>query len=529
MTVFRCPHCGGETSYDPSKGKVICEYCGSELTVDDYNAYLDEKGLYQANELSCRQCGARILSTDNTVATFCSFCGSPLVLESRIRQEKKPDHIIPFRIKKQRAFNIYKKKINNTLLAPSWMKGDENEEKIRGIYMPFHIYRFTYEGQYEGEGSKTRIEKEGGKKYDVTRIYDIEAPVVIDYDFIPADGAASFPDPISRAICPYSEKDLVDFQLPYFAGYYADGADVPESLYASKMESIVLNDIASKNVRSGSLDIDPGNVKEKVELKKSVRTAMFPVWFMSFRNKDKISYAAVNGQTGELAADIPISFGRYLAASAIVAAVISVFFNLIFTLTPGNLMTVSTVLAWISLIMANGLLNDTFRRKRHYDDSGYTGVDEEPMEGTPVSAKKIEKGFGAVIKGVMYTFFFVIFLTVMLAVGLEDTLMLVILPIAFIAVFVIVVICSFSKKFARIRRKKAPLWYKLFTFAKPLLAAAACWYVKIFYPNTDEYAYLAAIFAILMIIFTAFDIVRAQNRFTMRDLPVFNEKRGGDE
>ena len=36
-------------------------------------------------------------------------------------------------------------------------------------------------------------------------------------------------------------------------------------------------------------------------------------------------------------------------------------------------------------------------------------------------------------------------------------------------------------------------------------------------------------FSIVMIILTAFDILRAQNRFTMRDLPVFNEKRGGDE
>ena len=80
----------------------------------------------------------------------------------------------------------------------------------------------------------------------------------------------------------------------------------------------------------------------------------------------------------------------------------------------------------------------------------------------------------------------------------------------------------------RIRKRKAPLWYKAFTFAKPLLAIAACLYVSAVYPDTDEYAYLAAMFAILMIILTAFDIVRAQNRFTMRDIPVFTQERGGD-
>ncbi len=524
MTIFRCPHCGAETAYDPSKGKVICEYCGSELTVDDYSAYLDEKGLYQTNELSCRQCGATILSTDNTVATFCSFCGSPLVLDSRIREKKKPEYIIPFRIKKDKAYSIYRKKIDSTLLAPRWMKTDENEEKIRGIYMPFHIYRFTYEGSYEGEGKKTRVETQDGKKYDVTRTYEIESPVTVDYDFIPADGAASFPDSISRAVCPYSEKGLEDFQLPYFAGYYADGADVPESLYADKMESIVRNDIALRSAKSGGLEIDTYKMEENLDLKKSVKTAMFPVWFMSLRNKNKISYAAVNGQTGELAADIPISFGRYLAASAIVAGAVSLLFNLVFTLTPGNLMTAASVLAIVALIMANGLLNDTFRRKRHYDDAGYTGEDAEPVKGKPMSEGRAV----AVISGLVLMFFAAIGVGTLIALSLEDAFMLNVLPILFTILGFAILIGSFSFRVTGIRKRKAPLWYKLFTFIKPVLGAAACWYVKAFYPNTDEYAYLAAMFAIVMIIFTAFDIVRAQNRFTMRDLPVFNEKRGGE-
>ena len=113
--------------------------------------------------------------------------------------------------------------------------------------------------------------------------------------------------------------------------------------------------------------------------------------------------------------------------------------------------------------------------------------------------------------------------------GLEATFIVWMLPVAFFCMMIVIVICGSAKMTARIRKKKAPLWYKFFTFAKPVLAAAACWFVQVFYPNTDEYAYAAAIFAIVMIILTAFDIVRAQNRFTMRDLPVFNEKRGGDE
>ena len=54
---------------------------------------------------------------------------------------------------------------------------------------------------------------------------------------------------------------------------------------------------------------------------------MMPVWFMSIRHKehgkeDRISYVAVNGQTGEAAGDLPISLGKYLIGSAILAAAI---------------------------------------------------------------------------------------------------------------------------------------------------------------------------------------------------------------
>ena len=80
----------------------------------------------------------------------------------------------------------------------------------------------------------------------------------------------------------------------------------------------------------------------------------------------------------------------------------------------------------------------------------------------------------------------------------------------------------------RTRRRNAPVWYKALVLVKPVLAMVAAVAVISLFPNVDEYCYIAAIFGIVMICWTAFDVVRAQNRFTMRDLPLFNEKRGGE-
>ena len=170
MTVMRCPHCGGEVSFDPEGQDIRCEYCDSILSIDDYRNYLDSKGMYQANELVCSQCGASIISTDATVATFCSFCGSPLVLDSRIREEKKPDLIIPFRVKKAAAVKKYREKIQNTLLAPDWMSDDDSIEKFRGIYMPFHLFRYSGNGVYRGKATSNKVEKINGEKHYFTSL-----------------------------------------------------------------------------------------------------------------------------------------------------------------------------------------------------------------------------------------------------------------------------------------------------------------------------------------------------------------------
>ncbi|MBR4166069.1 MAG: hypothetical protein IKR43_07515, partial [Lachnospiraceae bacterium] len=122
MYAFTCPHCSAGVSYDLSNGAVSCEYCDSVITLDEYEAYLDRKGQYQTVELSCPQCGSVVLSYDNTIATFCSYCGSSVIFDRRVKEEQKPDGIMPFAFKEKAAINRYREKTDRILLAPDWMR-----------------------------------------------------------------------------------------------------------------------------------------------------------------------------------------------------------------------------------------------------------------------------------------------------------------------------------------------------------------------------------------------------------------------
>ena len=524
MTVMRCPHCGGEISFDPAGQDVRCEYCDSIITTDDYSAYLESRGLYQANELVCSQCGAKIISTDSTAATFCSYCGSSLVLDSHIAEEKRPDYIIPFKVKRNAAIRTYKERINRTLLAPDWMSDDENIAKFRGIYMPFHLLRFSGKGIYKGRATSTRTETQNGTKYDVTRTYDIEAPAEIDYDMIPVDASASFPDSMSRALSPYRARDMVDFQLPYLAGYYADATDVPVDIYDSKYEAIARSDIKNRgSVKAERVSVMSSDVLDHIEVAESTRTALFPAWFLSFRNGDKVSYAAVNGETGELAVDIPIDFKKYLAASVILAGIVSLILNLLFTITPIRFMTMASVLSLVVFFTADRLLDDTYRQKKHLDDPGYTGEDTDRLEVRTPGRKALSVA-GTILTGIIA---FLLGLILALMFAPDSAALLGMMPVA-IVIYVIVKCVADVATDIKIRKKRAPFWYKLLTLIKPAAAVLACAAAAVIDRNNDMYCYMAGIISILMTVWTAFDIVKAQNRLTMRDLPLFTGRRGGD-
>lgn len=527
MVAFRCPHCGADIMFDPEKESMRCEYCDSIITIDEYNATLPEKGYYTTNELSCTQCGAVIYSTDNTMATFCSYCGSSVVLRNRIVKEKKPDYIIPFSISDKKAKEIYRNRIDSLLLAPKWMDDETNVSKFRGIYMPFHLLKYSYDGTYTGEGTSFSIEKEHGKKYDVNRTYSIEeAPVSAEYESIPVDASSSFPDNMSRAITPFTKKKMVPFKEPYLAGYYADSADVSPEIYADKYALAAKSKMAAEKATIHKVDIDTTDLANKCELKQECDSALLPVWFLSFRNKNRISYAAVNGDTGELVADVPLDFKKYLSVSLVVAAAFSVILNIFFTLTPGKFLFAATFLAFVAFIMANKLLNDTYRRKMHYDDAGYIGQDVDKIKG---KFQKKKRRVPLAIK----IFLFLLLYGIVIECA-EDFLFMEIIEELFVPAGVAIVIVSAIRNMissggkASVKEKKAPLYRKILVLAMP--AAAIIVGAMVVGSDTihDMAYYTAGIFSIVMIILTAFAIVRLQNGFTMRDIPLFTAKRGGE-
>ena len=377
--MIKCPNCGGELQFSPEDKIVKCQYCSSEfdpkeLSVEAKVATKREKIVddkIKATVYGCSQCGAELLTFDETAITFCSYCGSQAMLEGKMIEINNPDYIIPFKVTKEQCIAAYKRKINKALFAPSYMKDDIVVEKFRGIYMPYCVYKASYHDIAVNKGKKYTHSK---GNYDYYDNFDLSGQVDTDYQGISYDMVSKLFDKYTEAL-PYDFTKAEVFNPNYLIGFYADVRDVSNNIYDGMVNDIVKEDTTKKLAKNKTFarysclpKIEPVITERKI--------GMFPVYFLAIRDKNKnyVHYAVVNGQTGKVAMDIPFDFKKYIFGSLIIAALIFLVLNHGLILLPKGIILFSIVFLVISFIISTAQLDKISLVEKHYDDLGYTAT-----------------------------------------------------------------------------------------------------------------------------------------------------------
>jgi len=97
-------------------------------------------------------------------------------------------------------------------------------------------------------------------------------------------------------------------------GYYADKYDVDSEECFQRFQRRTRQTVVSAMAQTvvGYETVMP--VQEDVEvMKHSTKYAMLPVWMLSTRWNGQNFLFAMNGQTGKLVGDLPVSMGRFWA------------------------------------------------------------------------------------------------------------------------------------------------------------------------------------------------------------------------
>lgn len=542
--MYECPSCGAGLEFNPKTQMLECKYCNSTFDPKDLEKLhlkdakgdkgfsvensKDENGnekvdVYEAIVYRCTQCGAELITTDETIATFCSYCGSSAVLEKRNETKAAPSYIIPFTKSKEECEQAYKSKLKRAFFAPSDMLKTQQVEKIRGIYMPYWVYSFDKDGEQTNTGSRYSHRIGDYVYYDD---YTITTNIKAGCDGVSHDAAANFADNLSEAIAPFSMKEKKDFSPTYLSGFYADSEDVNGEVYREECRQIA-NEQAANELKKDSTYSKYG-CKPQVSMQpKDTKLGLFPVYFLATRNKagDRISYAVVNGQTGKVAAEIPIDFKKYLIATLILSVPLFFLLNGFLTLTPTKIIIASIIFNIISLIISSVQLNKVIAREKMIDDKGNVSKKGNKNDSSNVAKNKktVVKRSSSSTMLLAFMVFIIMFsfLPIMKNVGKTG---LFIIMLIFVAICIIFTFVNNRKQ----KQYKAKMSEKAPKMFKPLIGLLIAVAIFIWNPVSDVYYYGGAIASILMTIWSFSDLIKEINLLTTRKLPQLG-RRGGDE
>ena len=371
---FTCPDCGGGLTFDIASGDMKCDACGKKHPVTG----LPREGTgstMAVTAFTCPQCGAELLSADTEATAFCSFCGSDVVLTGKLTDARRPDRIVPFSIDRDRVERIYRNYLKDYPLAPSDITGQETVSHFRPVYIPFWDYHVRSGGQVTAlEGYKTYVS--GDYRYDEQYALDVTAD--IDQRGILYDASTAFEDETAARLN-HDIRDARPFHPAYLSGTYAQVSDVTPETYRDEAVAGAARHFMEKVKKqfgfdavdtSSGADRDyglPGTVVEQ-------DMVMMPVWLLAKREGGRVMYTAVNGRSGDVVCDVPVSYKKAAGLAAAVAAVLFVLLNFFLTLRPDWLLLPAAVLALVTAALA--ARSDRARRRRE-DRVG------EPVPGKP--------------------------------------------------------------------------------------------------------------------------------------------------
>ena len=354
VTNYQCPACTGP--------KLECEYCGASYDVAEIEALYAEKeekaaAARQAAEeagqsvpspdgnawdtsslsedwgaegdgmraYSCPSCGAELICDENTAATSCPYCGNPTVVPGQFSGQLRPDFIIPFRLSKEEAVRALKGHYKGKILLPKRFTQENHVQEIQGIYVPFWMFDGEAEGNARYEATRSHTYRSGDYEITETEHYDVYRAGSISFEKIPVDASSKMPDDHMDSIEPYDYRELKPFSTAYLPGFLADKFDVTVEQCRERADQRCEGTFFSA-LRSTVKHYDHCTCMDcNVHIKRGqVHYALMPVWMLNTKWKGKDFLFAMNGQTGKLVGDLPVSWGRFWGLFAAIAIPLSV-------------------------------------------------------------------------------------------------------------------------------------------------------------------------------------------------------------
>ncbi len=354
IRAFRCKGCGANLEYAPGTSNLQCPYCGAENQIAvqriavvehslqelDLVASSQARGLgVESRTLKCNACGATTALPPATVATKCPFCASDVVVETPPNPNLvRPETLVPFQFNQDAANQKFRGWLKGRWLAPGALKRQATVGELKGIYTPFFTFDANAASQWTGEAGNYYYTTESYtvmvNGHPETRTRQVQH---IRWEHRSGTHQAFYNDELVCAskglhsslmekLYPFDLNTLTGYRPEFLSGWSAEEYTIdPKGCWQEAQARMY-----EKEVKACSALLD-GDTQRGLQVNSQWsnqrwKHLLLPIYVASYMYGAKTFRFLINGQTGEVQGQSPISWlkvGLMAAVGLGIAAVVA--------------------------------------------------------------------------------------------------------------------------------------------------------------------------------------------------------------
>lgn len=318
-------------------------------------ANLSASGAEGTTSFTCKNCGATTNFVAGNRSIRCPFCGSEYVIaRPNDPNTPRPEALLPFAFPDNQVDDVYRQWLGTGFFRPRDLNQLATNHKLRAVYLPLWECRgrawshWTAMAGYSYQREESYQETENGETVTKTR-------TVTETDWRPAEGdhEADYPRELvsaSKGLPQDWIQKLGDFDFGYLQSYN------PRFLIGREAEEAALDQVTAlqaarqqieEHERQACARLVPGDTHRDLRVNTQVadlaaRLLYLPIWLASFQYQGKLYRCVINGQSGQIGGEAPVSKARVALVLVGIAVAILVIFLLFRLLGPHGARVVTT-------------------------------------------------------------------------------------------------------------------------------------------------------------------------------------------
>jgi len=341
---FPCPTCGGTTAYDATREALVCDHCGHAEAIEGPDTDIFEYDLMAAlaaapkgkrgdavREVKCTTCGARSEVDADRTALRCGYCDQPVVLVEEDVERILPESVVPFAITDGVARQKLRTWLKSRWFRPNDLAREADLHRLRGRYVP----AWTYDADTASHWTAM-----SGYHYYVTEWYtdgqgNRRSRQVRRTRWVPSSGhydkffndwfvyaTRALPDHLLDELGRWRLNALVPYDPKYLAGYEAERYQVDLAGGWERARRGI-----QEAIRAACAREVPGDTHRALRVRTSYsdmtwKHLLVPLWVVAYRYRGKTWRIVVNGQSGQVDGEAPLSWAKITGLILLILAVV---------------------------------------------------------------------------------------------------------------------------------------------------------------------------------------------------------------